>query len=831
MTDSVIRSKLSVTGSGLSYDSATGIISASLSSGEIRNLLSVTGSYLSYDSESGVISSSLTNSIFRNNMSVTGSYLSYDSGSGIISSSLTNSIIKDVSAEIFSDINESGISFTYDSDSKKYSITTDYIVSINNISSNSNKNVMLYSDDINEGETKLYFTPERAISASVVNNVEGNETNKSPSVSSIKSYISSSITNSIISDSHIKNLISSSDSYISYNKDTGVISSSIYDNFLPRSLSGVASGLATLGADGKVPSAQLSPLAITDVDVVVDESAMLSISSPSTGDVAIITSNNKKYIFKDGSIAGYSGTGWLELTTSDNISIVNGQSGPSVTLTTQHISESNNLYYTDSRARSAVSVAGSYLNYDNNTGVISSSLTDSVILSKLSVTGSGLSYDSATGIISASLSTGEIRNLLSVTGSYISYDNSTGVISSSLNQSGIRSLLSSTGEFINYASGSGVISLSLSSGSIKDISKQLFDGSHTGISFLYDTNTKQITATVSAQGNVNTVNSIQADANKNITLLANNINSDNVPFNYLIATPDLDAHLTGIDNKLGQSVLTSNNNTFTGDNEFANLKITANKDIDASLANKVLLPAIIDNFDQVSNPFNAVNKNYLVNYTNNASGNYLKKSDNLSGLTDPAASRDNLGLGTAAILNEGISTGNVVKLTQTGLPAVSGSNLLSLPSISKLSDVTITTVSNDQILQWNGEKWVNVDVPSPRPSIIKVDLPYTELDTSVPPQSIEKPYPITLSAPEMEKTVLLNPSENYTECAIPDSNASTKGKKIHIKNIYSAAPYTVIIKNISNPIHQIDNQDFIQLSQRYTCVTLQSDGVGKWWII
>lgn len=52
-----------------------------------------------------------------------------------------------------------------------------------------------------------------------------------------------------------------------------------------------------------------------------------------------------------------------------SVTSVNGRSG-TVTLYTSNISEVGNLYFTDARARNALSVSGSGLSYDNTTGVI-----------------------------------------------------------------------------------------------------------------------------------------------------------------------------------------------------------------------------------------------------------------------------------------------------------------------------------------------------------------------------------------------------------------------------------------------------------------------------
>ena len=65
-----------------------------------------------------------------------------------------------------------------------------------------------------------------------------------------------------------------------------------------------------------------------------------------------------------------------------------------------------------------------------------------------------------------------------------------------------------------------------------------------------------------------------------------------------------------------------------------------------------------------------------------ASSNLLK-ANNLSDLTDTAAARSNLGLGSAAVLTAGTADGNAV-VVQTGgkLPALDGSNLTNLSTMT-----------------------------------------------------------------------------------------------------------------------------------------------------
>lgn len=65
----------------------------------------------------------------------------------------------------------------------------DAVVSVNG----ANGVVVLDSDDISEGGSNLYHTVARARTAAVVNSTAGSETDQAPSVSSIKSYITTEL--------------------------------------------------------------------------------------------------------------------------------------------------------------------------------------------------------------------------------------------------------------------------------------------------------------------------------------------------------------------------------------------------------------------------------------------------------------------------------------------------------------------------------------------------------------------------------------------------------------------------------------------------------------
>ena len=88
---------------------------------------------------------------------------------------------------------------------------------------------------------------------------------------------------------------------------------------------GVANGVATLDATGKVPSAQLGPLAITETYVAANQAAMLALSAQ-TGDVAVRSDLNKSFILKGSNAALLAD--WQELLTpTDTVLSVNGFTG------------------------------------------------------------------------------------------------------------------------------------------------------------------------------------------------------------------------------------------------------------------------------------------------------------------------------------------------------------------------------------------------------------------------------------------------------------------------------------------------------------------------
>jgi hypothetical protein len=87
-----------------------------------------------------------------------------------------------------------------------------------------------------------------------------------------------------------------------------------------------ANGVATLGADSKIPNNQLPALAITDTFVVASQGAMLALSTAEKGDVAVRTDLNKSFILTADPYSTLAN--WQELLTpTDAVLSVNSLTG------------------------------------------------------------------------------------------------------------------------------------------------------------------------------------------------------------------------------------------------------------------------------------------------------------------------------------------------------------------------------------------------------------------------------------------------------------------------------------------------------------------------
>jgi hypothetical protein len=126
---------------------------------------------------------------------------------------------------------------------------------------------------------------------------------------------------------------------------------------------------AALDVNNKLLISQIPAIAITDTYVVASESAMLGLTAQ-TGDVAIRTDLQMSFILQSSPATTLSN--WQELLSpTAAVASVNGYTGP-VVLATGDLAESGgNLFFTNARARAAVSVnAGTTgVTYNATTGV------------------------------------------------------------------------------------------------------------------------------------------------------------------------------------------------------------------------------------------------------------------------------------------------------------------------------------------------------------------------------------------------------------------------------------------------------------------------------
>jgi hypothetical protein len=150
---------------------------------------------------------------------------------------------------------------------------------------------------------------------------------------------------------------------------------------------GSANGVATLDSGGKVPVSEL-PAA------VLGALSYQGTWNASTNTPTLVSSTGTKGYYYVVSVAGntdlngitdwvigdwavFNGSVWQKVDNTDAVTSVNGLTG-TVVLTTTNVAEGTNLYYTDARARGAVS-AGTGISYSSSTGVITNSAPDQTV--------------------------------------------------------------------------------------------------------------------------------------------------------------------------------------------------------------------------------------------------------------------------------------------------------------------------------------------------------------------------------------------------------------------------------------------------------------------
>lgn len=154
---------------------------------------------------------------------------------------------------------------------------------------------------------------------------------------------------------------------------------------------GVALGVATLDASGKVPTSQIPMQGDLNYQGTWNASTNTPTLTSSVGtqgyyyvvDVAGSTNLNGITDWNIGDWAIFNGSIWQKVDNTDAVTSVNGQVG-TVVLTTTNIAEGTNEYFTTAKARTSIS-AGTGISYDNSTGVVTNAAPDQVV----ALTGAG----------------------------------------------------------------------------------------------------------------------------------------------------------------------------------------------------------------------------------------------------------------------------------------------------------------------------------------------------------------------------------------------------------------------------------------------------------
>ena len=320
----------------------------------------------------------------------------------------------------------------------------------------------------------------------------------------------------------------------------GYLSSTDWTNFnskINASEKAANNGVATLGANGKIPSDQIPAISFQSANVVSSQSAMLALNGAVEGSIAIRTDNNKNYVLSTTPASTLSN--WIELATPSALTSVNGAAGPNVVLTTDNIAEgSTNKYYSNTQVRNAIGVTAP-LTYDASTGGIA--------LPRASINQAGyldysdwIAFDSKMGTASATATfvpyTGATRAVdlgaydLTVNG-ITAGRGAGGFISNTA--LGVEALMTNTTGLYNTALGNGALkvnttgfdNISLGSGTLYYNTTGFYNTASGGLALHYNTGGNYNTATggkaliQNVNGNNNTAVGYNA--------LLNNLNSSN----------------------------------------------------------------------------------------------------------------------------------------------------------------------------------------------------------------------------------------------------------------------------------------------------------------
>ena len=127
-------------------------------------------------------------------------------------------------------------------------------------------------------------------------------------------------------NSNIQSHIASTSNPHSVSKTQVGLGNVTNDAQVPLSQKGAVNGVAQLDADGKVPSAQLPAIAMTDVNVVASQADQLSLTAQE-GDVCVRSDEDKTYIHNGGTAGTMADWTLMRTPSAANVSSVFGRTG------------------------------------------------------------------------------------------------------------------------------------------------------------------------------------------------------------------------------------------------------------------------------------------------------------------------------------------------------------------------------------------------------------------------------------------------------------------------------------------------------------------------
>jgi hypothetical protein len=237
----------------------------------------------------------------------------------------------------------------------------------------------------------------------------------------------------------------------------GTMSGVAITGYIPTTEKAQPLGVATLDAGGKVPQSQIPLMGDLNYQGTWNATTNTPTLTSSVGtkgyyyvvDVAGSTNLNGITDWQIGDWAIFNGTVWQKVDNTDAVTSVNGQVG-TVVLTTTNIAEGTNLYYTDARARAAIS-AGTGISYNSTTGVItnaSPSLGGDVVGPASATDNAIARYDATTGkLLQNSVvligDTGSVTGVNALTAESLTVNNNATLGSSNTDTLDVRARISS----------------------------------------------------------------------------------------------------------------------------------------------------------------------------------------------------------------------------------------------------------------------------------------------------------------------------------------------------------------------------------------------------